>query len=962
MDISHDRDFKKSGNAGRQPAREQVKDTRADQRDTARDFDLRRGRDALSSGEDAGRYRQDQSRNREIAAEQAADPVTDNIGMDWDAGSGEAGYEAAASQTGNTGRAHVLEESHTDGSFPADGVPANGTPVHTAARDFDLRRGRRDSASREDLRRHRQNQSRRMHTEQADRKAPDMQEAEFPVHGDIPSDNGGSGISEPRALEKPGIPFREEPARAGSRRDARNRKEESGQRAKQRGNKYRQRFQKEAKDEERAASGEAQKKPSKLEFTADELPPEKKDRKLSQAGKKAERTEQKLEQAKERLPSRRKLRMETVSDPETGKAKKHLKLEKEGKTQKAHVKGPLPLRPVKAGANAVTGYAHKKIYEAENENVGIKAAHRTELVGEAGVRTVWYRHKTAPYRRVEKLQKKSVRAKANAAYRQVLHERPELKKNLLARMWQKKKLKRRYAKAAREAQKAGRLAKGTAVTTERIAMGMVRAAKRHPVLCAILLFLLLVFFIIASLISSFSNVGTGGLGSIAASSYLAEDGDIDRAELVYTEWETDLQMEINRVETDRPGYDEYRYQIGAIEHDPFELMGYLTSVYQDFSYGEVEGILRELFGAQYSLTYTEETEIRYRTETETDPETGEETEAEVPYEWHILNVKLSVTPLGNVIVPRMDSEQKEICEILLSTKGCRQYVGNVFGETNWLPFVTSSYGYRVHPISGGKDCHTGVDIGMPQGTEILAGHDGRVTLAGDAGGYGLCVAIEGRAYGEHTLTTKYGHCSQLLVSAGQEVQAGDVIARVGSTGNSTGPHLHLEVLVDGQYLNPLYFAETGDNSERHLPAAGPGGGGNYLHYDIPPEALSDERFAAMIAEAEKYLGYPYVWGGASPSTSFDCSGYVSWVVNHSGWNFGRLTANGLLGVCTPVSSGDARPGDLIFFQGTYNTSGASHVGIYVGNGMMIHCGDPISYANINTSYWQSHFYTFGRLP
>ncbi len=961
MDISHDREFKKRGNAGRQPAREQVKDTRADQRDTSRDFDLRRGRDAPASGEDAGRYRQDQSLNREIAAEQAAGPVTDNIGMDWDAGSGEAGYEAAASQTGNTGRAHVLEESHTDGSFSADGVPANGTPVHTAARDFDLRRGRRDSAPREDLRRHRQNQSRRMHTEQADRKAPDMQEAEFPVHEDIPSDNGGSGISEPREPEKPDMPFREEPARAGSRRDARNRREESGQRAKQRGNKYRQRFQKEAKDEERAASGEAQKKPSKLEFTADELPPEKKDRKLSQAEKKAERTEQKLEQDKERLPSRRKLRMETVSDPETGKAKKHLKLEKEGKTQRAHVKGPLPLRPVKAGANAATGYAHKKIYEAENENVGIKAAHRTELVGEAGARTVWYRHKTAPYRRVEKLQKKSVRAKANAAYRQVLHDRPELKKNLLARMWQKKKLKRRYAKAAREAQKAGRLAKGTAVTTERIAMGMVRAAKRHPVLCAILLFLLLVFFIIASLISSFSNVGTGGLGSIAASSYLAEDGDIDRAELVYTEWETDLQMEINRVETDRPGYDEYRYQIDAIEHDPFELMGYLTSVYQDFSYGEVEGILRELFGAQYSLTYTEETEIRYRTETETDPETGEETEAEVPYEWHILNVKLSVTPLGNVIVPRMDSEQKESCEILLSTKGCRQYVGNVFGETNWLPFVTSGYGYRVHPISGGKDCHTGVDIGMPQGTEILAGHDGRVTLAGDAGGYGLCVAIEGRAYGEHTLTTKYGHCSQLLVSAGQEVQAGDVIARVGSTGNSTGPHLHLEVLVDGQYLNPLYFAETGDNSERHLPAAGPGGGGNYLHYDIPPEALSDEQFAAMIAEAEKYLGYPYVWGGASPSTSFDCSGYVSWVVNHSGWNFGRLTANGLLGVCTPVSSGDARPGDLIFFQGTYNTSGASHVGIYVGNGMMIHCGDPISYANINTSYWQSHFYTFGIL-
>ena len=170
--------------------------------------------------------------------------------------------------------------------------------------------------------------------------------------------------------------------------------------------------------------------------------------------------------------------------------------------------------------------------------------------------------------------------------------------------------------------------------------------------------------------------------------------------------------------------------------------------------------------------------------------------------------------------------------------------------------------------------------------------------------------------------------------------------------------------MDGQYLNTLYFADTGDTSERHLPEIGAGGGGNYFDYDVPPEALADEKFAAMLTEAEKYLGYPYVWGGASPSTSFDCSGYVSWVVNHCGvgWNFGRLTADGLLGVCTPVSSADARPGDLVFFQGTYNTSGASHVGIYVGNGMMIHCGDPISYANINTSYWQQHFYTFGRLP
>ena len=138
--------------------------------------------------------------------------------------------------------------------------------------------------------------------------------------------------------------------------------------------------------------------------------------------------------------------------------------------------------------------------------------------------------------------------------------------------------------------------------------------------------------------------------------------------------------------------------------------------------------------------------------------------------------------------------------------------------------------------------------------------------------------------------------------------------------------------------------------------------GSYTDYDIPPEVLDDEVFAAIIKEAEKYLGYPYVWGGSSPSTSFDCSGFVSWVINHSGWDVGRLGAQGLCNICTPVSSANVKPGDLVFFTGTYDTPGVSHVGIYVGNNMMIHCGDPISYANLNSNYWQSHFYRYGRLP
>ena len=163
----------------------------------------------------------------------------------------------------------------------------------------------------------------------------------------------------------------------------------------------------------------------------------------------------------------------------------------------------------------------------------------------------------------------------------------------------------------------------------------------------------------------------------------------------------------------------------------------------------------------------------------------------------------------------------------------------------------------------------------------------------------------------------------------------------------------------------LYMAALGNRSDLFPGSAYIGKyGGPVTTYDIPPEALEDEQFAAMIAEAEKYLGYPYVWGGSSPATSFDCSGFVSWVVNHCGvgWDVGRLGATGLYHICTPVSSANAKPGDLIFFQGTYDTDGMSHVGIYVGGGMMIHCGDPIQYANINTSYWQAHFAAFGRLP
>lgn len=297
--------------------------------------------------------------------------------------------------------------------------------------------------------------------------------------------------------------------------------------------------------------------------------------------------------------------------------------------------------------------------------------------------------------------------------------------------------------------------------------------------------------------------------------------------------------------------------------------------------------------------------------------------------------------------------------ILMMTKGNRQYVSNVFGDTNWLPYVTSYYGYRVHPISGEKNYHKAVDIGMPQGTEILAGHDGVVTQAGEAGSYGLIVVLEGAMEDGKTLTTKYAHCSELLVSAGQEVKQGDVIAKVGSTGDSTGPHLHLEVLVDGQYLNPLYFTDTGDHTGTSL-IPGSAGGPEIPAY--PGAPMGDGDYAALITEAQKHLGKPYVFGASGPN-SFDCSGFVSYVLNQSGVaSVGRSTAQGLFNMSTPVSRENAQPGDLIFFTGTYSAgTPVTHVGIYIGNGQMIHAGDPVQYANINTSYWTEHFYAFGRI-
>ncbi|MDL2237862.1 peptidoglycan DD-metalloendopeptidase family protein [Christensenellaceae bacterium OttesenSCG-928-K19] len=540
------------------------------------------------------------------------------------------------------------------------------------------------------------------------------------------------------------------------------------------------------------------------------------------------------------------------------------------------------------------------------------------------------------------------RLNMKADYKQALADNPKLKSNIFSRMAQKRKIKREYARIAREARKTGQRAKKAATATGNIAARIAGFVRRHPTAFIIIGILALLLIIIMTTVSSCSNLASSTMGAVAATSYLAEDADIDNAELFYTEWETDLQLRVANAESEFPGYDEYRYSVDDIGHGAYELMAYLTARYQAFAYAGIQADLQSIFNEQYQLTFTEEVETRYA-----DPDDENEDGDLEPYEWRILNVTLTSRSFTEVIAPRMNTEQMQHYELLMRIKGNRQYSGSPF-SFNWLPYVSDGYGYRIHPITGEKDYHKAVDIAVAQGTEILAGHDGVVTFAANNGGYGLVVVLEG----EDGLVTKYAHCSELLVSQGQTVAMGDVIAKVGSTGDSTGPHLHFEVIKNGQYLNPLYFAITNDDGSSYIPPGSPGG------VDIPAypgEPMGNGSYAALMEEAQKHLGKPYVFGAKGPDT-FDCSGFVCWSLSKSGVYQISTNAQGLYNACTPVSRENARPGDLIFFTGTYNAGRpVTHVGIYIGNGQMIHAGKPVQYASIDTRYWTDHFYAFGRL-
>lgn len=576
---------------------------------------------------------------------------------------------------------------------------------------------------------------------------------------------------------------------------------------------------------------------SRLQFTDEERA----DPDLSRHIRKSDKAADKLDAARERIPKKRTPVLERTFDEPTGKAKVRLRFEETDKKPVGKVRHkPAALdRPMREAGAAVHGEIHK----VEYENAGVEGAHKAEQLAErAGgyasrkVKEGYRSHKLKPYRAAAKAEDKAFKANVNVRYQKALRDNPQLAANPLSRAFQKRTIRREYAKEVRKGtvrgiRGAANTAKKTAQKATETAQKTAAFVTRHwkPILVIVAAVLLLIFLF--SGLSSCGSMLAGGFNSIIGSSYTAEDSDITTVDGDYSALEMDLRRQIENVERDYPGYDEYRYFMDEIGHNPFELASYLTAKYHDYTRAEVQAELAALFGQQYTFTITEEIEVRYRTEertdTWTDPETGEEYSdtytVEVPYNYYILNITLKNKSLGSVATANLTPEQREMYDVYMETLG-----------------------------------------------------------------------------------------------------------------------------------NKPYLFENDPNVNR----------GEYTDYDIPPEALTDERFAAMIAEAEKYLGYPYVWGGSNPSTSFDCSGFVCWVINQSGvGSVGRTTATGLFNHCATIPPSEAKPGDLIFFHSTYDSAGpVSHVGIYVGNGMMIHCGNPISYASVTSTYWTNHFYAYGRLP
>ena len=527
---------------------------------------------------------------------------------------------------------------------------------------------------------------------------------------------------------------------------------------------------------------------------------------------------------------------------------KKLKSEQEVKAKKnaaaSGKKGGKPKKPGNLAADALSAKAHQSVRNADQDNnSGVKAAHFTEGSAEGAARAgsrFQYGRKLRQYKKLERLEKKANKDAVDSIFAERMKSDPQAGSNLFSRWRQKQAIKKGYAAAKAGAAAAENTASGTAKAaqgTVSITEKAFQFVQSHSHIIIGIAAVGLLVLVIAGSVSSCSVLINGGGNVVLGTSYTAEDEDLKGAETDYTKLEDKLRKQIDRIETDHPGYDEYRYNLAEIGHNPYELASLLTVEFENYTRSQVQARLQSIFEAQYELKLEEKVEIRTRKETRV--------------------------------------------------------------------------GYRYNPITGTGHTYT----------------------------YQVTVQYE------------YKILNVTLLNRGV-----DYVAR--NSGLTDDQLQRYEVTLECRGNRDDLFAGIA-----FATPDGAGSSGEYQDYDIPGEALTDEKFRKMITEAEKYLGYPYVWGGSSPSTSFDCSGFVSWVINHcgNGWNVGRQTANGLMGKCDIIPKSEAKPGDLIFFQKTYNTSGASHVGIYVGNGMMIHCGSPISYASIETSYWRQHYYCMGRI-
>lgn len=599
-----------------------------------------------------------------------------------------------------------------------------------------------------------------------------------------------------------------------------------------------------------------------------------------------------------------------------------------------------------AAVSMTAGYVRGRLKDDTDENAAVDGASATELAAEdaaRSLRSAQVKSNRTQGRRgrlkMSETDEVTDRLKFGASDVEVSADKlksVENSKEAAKKAAQRKEMNRFFQrKRYKDAYKVARSGEAVvgqgagAVVQESITTKAKRAAKEllvrsRSLLLGVGIFALL-FVIIAVSISSCSASIQGGGSVIGITTYPSTDEDIYAAENAYAALEAALNRQINNMETTHPGYDEYQYNVSEIAHNPYHLISYLTAKYGGFKYADVEGEIQALFEAQYSLSTS------HRTETVTETRTVRVGES-----------------LGQVVTSGYCN-----CRIC-----CGQWSGG--------PTASGAYPTANHTIAVDANNPT-----VPMGTKVVMnGVEYTVEDTGAFARYGVDFDVY---YDSHSAASAHGHQTweaYLADSNGsQEIEVTTTSTKKIFTVTLTNSGFDAVAranLTDEQQI--LYDALNTTLGNRDylwdVNTISTGAAGDGMSYEIPPEALTDERFRRMITEAEKYLGYPYVWGGASPSTSFDCSGFVSWVVNHcgNGWNYGRLTADGLRGVCTYVPPSQAKPGDLIFFQKTYNTSGASHVGIYVGNGMMIHCGDPIHYSNINTSYWQEHFLCFGRLP